>query len=146
MQRRAVQSRWADCIWELHGVVADPGGAPRLLRGEGDGAQWLHPGFKLLLHKDETEGYYMNVSAPYPRVFVLWRMEARIEGDFALPVEVTVSSDEAARWLDGGHSVDGVAIPPEIFAWVGEYVEKNYRPEPKKRVKPRSFQHPKDRM
>jgi hypothetical protein len=25
-------------------------------------------------------------------------------------------------------------------------VEKNYRPEPKKRIKPRSFQHPKDRM
>jgi len=24
-------------------------------------------------------------------------------------------------------------------------VEKNYRPEPKKRIKPRSFVHPKDR-
>jgi len=60
--------------------------------------------------------------------------------------EVTVSSDEAARWLDGGHSVDGVAIPPAVFAWVGEYVENNYRPQPQKRIKPRSFQHPKDRV
>lgn len=142
MQRRAAQSRWADYIWELHGVLADPGGAPRLLRQDGEAAQWLHPGFRLLLHKDETEGYYLNVSAPHPRVFVLWRME----GEHALPLEVTVSSDEASRWLDGGHSVDGVAMPPEIFAWVGEYVENNYRPEPKKRIKPRSFQHPKDRM
>ena len=105
--------------------------------------QWLHPGFKLVLHKDEIEGYYLNVSAPQPRVFVLWRMD---EASSALPLDVTVSSDEAARWLDGGHSVDGVAMPPEIFAWVGDYVENNYRPEPKKRIKPRSFQHPKDRV
>jgi hypothetical protein len=47
--------------------------------------------------------------------------------------------------MDGGHSVDKVAMPTEVFAWVGEYVEKNYRPEPKKRIKPRSFVHPKDR-
>jgi hypothetical protein len=142
MQRRPVKSRWADSMWEPHGVLADPGGAARLLR-EADGVtQWLYPGFKLVLHKDELEGYYMNVSAPEPRVFILWRME----GENALPVEVTVSSDEAARWLDGGHSVDGVAIPPAVFAWVGEYVENNYRPQPHKRIKPRSFQHPKDRV
>ena len=129
-------------MWEPHGVLADPGGAARLLR-EADGVtHWLYPGFKLVLHKDELEGYYMNVSAPEPRVFILWRME----GENALPVEVTVSSDEAARWLDGGHSVDGVAIPPAVFAWVGEYVENNYRPQPQKRIKPRSFQHPKDRV
>ena len=145
MQRRPAQSRWAESVWELHGVLADPGGETRLLREEGLNAQWLHPGFKLVLHKDELEGYYMNVSAPEPRVFVLWRVEGRSEGDFALPCEVTVSSDEAARWLDGGHFVDGAAIPPEIYAWVGDYVEKNYRPEPQKRIKPRSFQHPKYR-
>ena len=142
MQRRAAQSRWADFVWEPQGVVPDPGGDVRLLREDGANLQWLHPGFKLVLHKDEIEGYYLNVSASHPRVFILWRME----GEQALPLEVTISSDEAGRWLDGGHSVDGVAVPPEIFAWVGEYVEKNYRPEPKKRIKPRSFQHPKDRL
>ena len=141
MQRRALQNRWADTTWELHGVLPDPGGSARVLREEGVAAQWLHPGFKLILHKDETEGYYLNVSAPQPRVFVLWRME----GEQALPLEVTVSADEAGRWLDGGHSVDGVAMPAEVFAWVGQYVESNYRPEPKKRIKPRSFVHPKDR-
>jgi hypothetical protein len=142
MQRRAAQSRWADYVWEPHGVLVDPGGEARRLREDGAVAQWLHPGFKLVLHKDETEGYYLNVSAPHPKVFVLWRME----NDEALPLDVTVSSEEAGRWLDGGHSVDSVAMPPEIFAWVGEYVESNYRPEPKKRIKPRSFQHPKDRV
>ena len=142
MQRRATKSRWAESVWELHGVLADLGGEARRLREDGANAQWLHPGFKLCLHKDEIEGYYLNVSAPQPRVFVLWCMEE----DRARPLEVTVSTDEAGRWLDGGHSVDGVAMPAEIFAWVGEYVENNYRPQPKKRIKPRSFQHPKDRV
>jgi hypothetical protein len=143
MQRRPAQSRWADVVWEPHGVVCGYTGAERKLLVQHDGvAQWLHPGFKLELHRDETEGYYENVVTADPRVFVLWRME----GEDALPVEVTVSRDEASRWLDGGHSVDGVPMPPEIYAWVGDYVEKNYRPEPKKRIKPRSFQHPKDRV
>ena len=142
MQRRPAQSRWADSIWEPHGVIADPGGAARVLRDDGASVQWLHPGLKLVLHRDETEGYYLNVSAQQPRVFILWRME----GEQALPLDVTVSFEEAGRWMDGGHSVDSVAMPTEVFAWVGDYVEKNYRPEPKKRIKPRSFQHPKDRM
>lgn len=143
MQRRASQSRWVDHVWEPWGVLAghEGGNAPRQLIDEPTLAHFLHPGFKLQLHRDEIDGYYFNVSAPEPRVFVLWRMDE----EQALPVQLTVSSDEAARWLDGGHSVDGVAMPPEIFAWVGAYVEANYRPEPQKRIKPRSFLHPKDR-
>lgn len=144
MQRRPAQSRWADWVWEPWSVVTgEVPGAARLLHDDGRGRmQWLHPGFHLLLHRDESEGYYLNVAASDPRVFVLWRME----GEQGLPLDVTASFNEAGRWLDGGHSVDGVAMPAEIFAWVGEYVEKNYRPEPRKRIKPRSFMHPKDRV
>jgi hypothetical protein len=141
MRRRAAQSRWADFVWEPHGVVPDPGGDKRLLHEDGANLQWLYPGFKLVLHRDEHDGYHFNVSAQQPRVFVLWRMD----DDSGVPVEVTVSSEEAGRWMDGGHSVDSVAMPMEIFAWLGEYVEKNYRPQPEKRIKPRSFVHPKDR-
>ena len=76
-------------------------------------------------------------------MFVLWRMDGEVGG---IPLQVTASYDEGGRWLDGGHSVDSVTMPPAIFGWIGEYVEKNYRPEPKKRIKPRSFVHPKDRI
>ena len=48
--------------------------------------------------------------------------------------------------MDGGHSVDSVAMPGDMFGWLGEYVQQNYKPEPKKRKKPRSFVHPKDRV
>ena len=144
MQRRALRNRWQNVAWEPWSVLesAEPAGAPRLLVEQADAQQWLHPGFEIVLHRDETEGYYLNVSAEGPRVFVLWRIDEQERG---LPLQVTVSYDEAGRWLDGGHSVDSVPMPPEVFAWVGEYVEKNYRPEPKKRIKPRSFVHPKDR-
>ena len=142
MQKRPSQSRWVDSIWEPHGVLPDPGGAARVLREHGGAVHWLHPGFKIVLHKDEAEGYYLNCSGAQPRVFVLWRME----GEQALPLDVTASSEEAGRWMDGGHSVDAVAMPADIFAFVGEYVEANYRPQPKQRIKPRSFKHPKDRV
>ncbi len=143
MQRRPAKSKWADVIWEPHGVVSGHKGSDKNLLVEHDGVvQWLHPGFELQLHRDEAEGYYLNVVGLKPSVFVLWRME----DEQGLPVQVTVSSEEAGRWLDGGHSVDRVPMPPELYAWVGDYVEKNYRPQPQKRIKPRSFLHPKDRI
>lgn len=143
MQRRSTQNRWQSEVWEPWGVLPGDagGGEPRLLVDQASVQHWLHPGFVLELHRDETEGYYLNVSTDNPRVFILWRMD----GDRGVPLDVTASYNEAGRWLDGGHSVDSVSMPREVFAWVGEYVEKNYRPEPKKRIKPRSFMHPKDR-
>jgi hypothetical protein len=151
MQRRNARSRWASVVWEPVSVLesAEPPGAARLLMQQDDYEQWLHPGFALEIHRDEIEGYYMNVSSDSPRVFVLWRMdEERGAQDAArgVPLQVTASYDEGGRWLDGGNSVDSVTMPPAIFGWIGEYVEKNYRPEPKKRIKPRSFIHPKDRI
>ena len=151
MQRRTVQNRWQSVSWEPWSVLEsdEPKGEPRMLVDQADVAQWLYPGFELVLHRDEAEGYYLNVSSGSPRVFVLWRMEGEQDGVDAargVPLQVTASYDEGARWLDGGHSVDSVAMPREIFSWVGEYVEQNYRPQPKKRIKPRSFIHPKDRV
>jgi hypothetical protein len=144
MQRRALNNRWQSESWEPRSVIpsVEPKGPPRLLVEEGGVQQWLYPGFELVLHRDEAEGYYLNVSVPGARVFVVWRMEE----DKGVPLEVTASYNEGGRWLDGGHDVGGVAMPPEIFAWVGDFVERNYRPEPKKRIKPRSFVHPKDRV
>ena len=144
MQRRVAQSRWADYVWEPVRVLHDPDaqGAPRAIMEDAQVQQWLHPGFRIVLHRDEAEGYYLNCSAPLPKVFVLWRMD----GERGLPLEVTASTEEAGRWLDAGHSIDGVPMTPEIFAWLGAWVEQNYKPQPKQRIKPRSFKHPEDRV
>jgi hypothetical protein len=144
MQRRPIENRWQSEVWEPYGIVAGhEGGELRLLVEDSGVQHWLHPGFRIVLHRDELEGYYLNVSSATPRVFVLWRMDE--DGGRGLPLDVTASLEEAGRWMDGGHSVDSVEMSAEVFAWVGEYVEQNYRPEPKQRRKPRSFVHPKDR-
>jgi len=143
IQRRALDNRWQSEVWEpvgvLNGYEAEK--SPRVLVDNGDIKQWLYPGFEIELALAEAEGYYHNVSSNQPCVFVLWRME---DGK-AVPQFATVSYDEASRWMDGGESVDRVPMTPELFAWVGEFVEKNYRFTPKKRVRPQSFLSPQDR-
>lgn len=143
MQRRVIESRWQDDVWEPVGVLADYVGAvePRVIVNEKDITQWLYPGFDILLQRAEAQGYFHNVSTVTPNVFVLWRME---EGR-AVPHYVTVSYDEASRWMDGGAQVDPVAMPHPMRGWVRDFVERHYRPEPKKRSRPQSFLAPKDR-
>jgi hypothetical protein len=144
MQRRPIENRWQSEVWEPLGVLCGYEGteAPRVLVEQAGTTQWLHPGFDIVLRRSEAEGYFHNVSAAEPKVFILWRME---EGR-AVPQYATVSYDEASRWMDGGEQVDPVAMPADLFVWVGTFVEQNYRFEPKKRIKPRSFISPKDRV
>src|SRR5271156_1659873 len=108
MQRRAIRNRWESATWEPWSVLesGEPKGEPRMLVDQAEVSQWLYPGFDLVLHRDEAQGYYLNVSSGSPRIFVLWRMEDEREcpgrAERALPLQVTASYDEGGRWLDGG--------------------------------------------
>jgi len=136
MERRTVTSgRWESLCWEAVGVVPDPGGAPRVLIEEPQRVRWVHPGFAVTLHRDEAEGYYLNLSTEQPYVFVMWREE----DDAALPRLVTVSYNEAGRLMDGGERVDGVPMPADVANWVASFTDTHYRPEPKRRIRPPSF-------
>jgi hypothetical protein len=136
MERRTLANRWQTEQWAPVGVLLDtPAATPRRLREDSGGVQWLHPGFAIELHRDEAEGYYLNVSTENPYAFVMWRME----GDLAVPKVVTVSYNEASRMMDGGEQVDGVPLLPELVAWLQEFVREHYRPEPKRRIRPPSF-------
>ncbi len=75
--------------------------------------QWLHGGFELELHRDEAENYYLNLSAPQPCVFIVWRMEE----DLAVPKFVTVSYGEAARFMDANEQVDTAPMPRDLCDW-----------------------------
>ena len=133
MQRRQLQNRWASEAWEAHSVARGEPGEPvsvdKLLESD-ELSQYLIRGFGLELFKDEAEGYYLNVSTDAPKVFIMWRRED--EAAVAMPVLATVSYGEAARGLDSNENVDAVPMPPDIYAWVAQYVQENYRPEPKK--------------
>ncbi len=137
MERRVLANRWQDEAWQAIGVLPDAGegASPRLLRQDAERSQWLHQGLALSLHRDEAENYYLNLSAPQPCVFVVWRSE----GAMAVPCFVTLSYGEAARFMDAGEQVDSVAMSEELRAWLAEFVQQHYRPEPKKRSRPPSF-------
>jgi len=132
MEKRRLDNRWVPEKWEPAGVVPDVTGHSEqglcIVKGPGR-EQFLYPGFELKLFNDEIEGYYLNISSPEPKVFVMWRMS---EQDRAIPFVVTLSYHEAARMMDGGESVDAVAMPADIAAWLSDYVHAHYKPEPKK--------------
>ena len=137
LRREAVESRWEDHRWSVLGAVPDVGGEARDVRDDGVQRDRLYPGFEVTLYPDEAEGYYLNASSGEPSVFVSLRLdEASAE---PRPFQATLSYNEAARWMDGGERVERVAAWPELAAWMGSWVEANYRPEPKRRQRPRSF-------
>jgi hypothetical protein len=138
LEREVVESRWETHRWQLHGVVPDVGGEPRDIMKNAKSLQRLFPGFEVTLFRDEAEGYYLNASSDAPSVFISLRND-EASGDM-YPFQATLSYNEAARWMDGGEKVDRVVVWPELAAWMGQWVEDNYRPEPKKRQKPRSFE------
>ncbi len=132
MEKSPVASRWVSEKWEARGVVPDssaPGTPARIIVEQGGLTQILFPGHEIRLHRDEAEGYYLNITSPQPKVFVLWRM-----GDDAIaqPEMLSVSYHEGARWMDTDERVDGVALPPEFVPWMAEFAAEHYRPEPRK--------------
>jgi hypothetical protein len=145
-------SHWQPWRWTLDAVVPDEpafGPVPRLLRDEAGAQSWLHPGFQVELYRDEVEGYYLNATTPAPCWFVLWRMEEA--GILApeptpRPVVVTLSYNEAGRWLDAQETVEQVAAPPEVLEWLRAFIEAHYVAEPKRRKRPDSFRPLVDRF
>jgi hypothetical protein len=133
VERTKLDNRWASEQWEVIGVLRDPDAAaigPRVIVQSERRTQTLHPGYRLELKRDEAEGYYLNLTSPEPKVFVLWRWVDEV----AQPQRMTVSYGEGTRWADSGEQVDGVAIPPELLPWIAAFVEKHYEPEqPKKK-------------
>jgi len=143
MQKTALQNRWISERWEPVAVEPCTVDGVRVVRGPDapQGAQWRFEGRSIELHRSEAEGYFLNVSTPEPKVFVMWRMlepEAMLpEGPAAAPFAVTVSYNEAARMLDGGEQVDAVPMPLEIRTWMQPFVDTHYKPEPRRKVRRR---------
>ena len=140
-------TRWEDWRFTISDVVIDSGGfgsERRVLRDDGDSTQWLFPNMPVTLHRDEAEGYYLNLTSGSPVWFVMWRID-HADPSLAWPEAVTLSYNEAGRWLDAQERVDNRALDENVRAELQLYVDAHYRPEPKKRKRPASFVAPEDR-
>ena len=140
MEKVAINNRWQSHLWRPAGILPDDGSraGPTELGEREALRQVLWPGFVLQVHADEAEGIFLNITSPEPYVFVTYRFEEET-GD-AFPHSLTLSYNEAARWMDAQEKVEGVAMPAEIFAALSDWVRDNYRPpEKKRRIRPQSF-------
>lgn len=152
MRREAIDNRWQSTRWTLDSVVpAEPafGSRPRLMTRVGEAQTWLHPGFTVELLDTDAEGYYLNVTTDSPCFWVVWRMEetAQLADEpVAVPTIVTLSYHDAGRWLDAQETVEQVPAPPEVVAWLTEFVNQHAVGEVKRRQRPESFKSLQDRF
>jgi len=141
VERIPLANRWTSEKWQIGAVERDdsPLQVAVKLSDDASGTRWRFTGFALELHASESEGYFLNITAPDPKIFVMWRMldPERIAADglSARPELVTVSYNEAARLMDGGEMVDALPLPPDVLAWMQPFVAANYQPEPKRKVR-----------
>lgn len=147
MQRERQPNQWEAWRHSVVEVVEDAaafGAQPRLLHEAGGVARYLHPGFQLELFRDEGEGYHLNLTSGAPVWFVMWRIDDD-DASLAVPQQVSLSYNEAGRWLDAQERVDNVPLPEDVRAWLAEYTQANYTPEARQRRRPQSFRAPGER-
>jgi hypothetical protein len=138
LQRTVLANRWQSERWAPYAVEVEAATSTAVRLKVGDdasGVRWRFGGLHVELHPSEAEGYHLNITAPEPKVFVMWRAaEADVEPG-AYPVVVTVSYNQAARMLDGGEQVDSLPLSAEMLAWMQPFVAAHYKPEPRTKVR-----------
>ena len=128
-------NRWVSGRWDPFAVEPEPSPSPDEAAVSEDGACWRFAGQWLELHRSEAEGYHLNLTAPDPKVFVMWRLADPGVVPPVHPVVVTVSYNEAARMLDGGEQVDAVPLPATVRQWMEPFVAAHYKPEARRKVR-----------
>jgi hypothetical protein len=126
VERRKTDHPWQDHDWRAIGVLAHFAPERWKLLAEGDGWAQFHAGtLNIELHRGETEGYLVNLSQKPPVVYVVLR-PGEEEGDEDIePFLATVCPYEAMSYEEGGEQiVTGVPMPPEVCAWVAEFVAR----------------------
>jgi hypothetical protein len=143
-ERRRAPNRWEAWGHRLVDVLPDDGrfdAAARVLRDDGQTRLTAHGALSVTLHRDEAEGYHLNLTSGAPVWFVMWRIDDE-DPARAWPERVTLSYNEAGRLLDAQERVDNVPLPSDVVQWLREYTDAHYRPEPKERRRPASFRAP----
>ena len=141
VERREIESRWADFTWEPVAVI--PGAAPLesssewlpLRSGEG----WEHfliGTLDIELFRRETEGYRANLSNVPPHVYVVLTRGTEADEPEIMPFLATGCPYEAESYTEGDEEiVEGVPMPDEIGAWLQQFIDSYHVDEPFKKRK-----------
>ncbi len=148
VERRDIDSRWQDHSWMPVAVI--PGAAPLenpgqwVLLREGEGWCHFHVGtLDLQLFRGETEGYRVNLANSPPHVYVVLSPGEEADDGDVVPFLVTACPYEAESYLESGDDiVEGVPMPPEIAAWIQDYVDRHHVEQPFKKRKQKKAYDP----
>jgi len=137
LERREVQQGViAIPQWNAIGVVAgesvtNPDERFSVIHSDDQRTETLWPGFSLVLHKDNADSYWYNLTAASPSLFVICHEDEEYE---LVPVHISANYDEAGAHMEADDIVFSAPMPPEIYQWVERFVLENYVPEkPRKR-------------
>lgn len=138
IERREVDHAWQDHEWRVVGVI--PGAAPLaepLPLDEVAGRQRYQAAtLELELYPGETEGYRANLSSQAVVFVVLRDQDDEAPGDGLSPFLATVCPYEAQDYMDSGEEqVDTVALPPDMKAWLADFVNTHHVDQPFKKRK-----------
>ncbi len=136
IERREVDHAWQDFEWRVVGVM--PGAGPMkapLVLDEVEGRQRIQAAtLNVELYPGETEGYRANLSSRSVVFVVLREADDEGPGDAMTPFLATVCPFEAQDYMDSGEEqVDTVALPPDMKAWLADFVNKHHVDQPFKK-------------
>ena len=130
VERREIDNQWVDHTWRAVAVI--PGAPPvgewrQTIAGNG-WVQYHAATLDIEIFAKETEGYRVNLQSTNPAVYVVLRPNQDPGSAHEVDVfHVTVCPFEASLYTDVGEDiVEGVPMPPEIAAWVGDFFDKHH--------------------
>jgi hypothetical protein len=130
IERRDLDNKWIDHAWQPVAVIP---GAPRIDEWRqmvaGDGWIQYHAAtLDIEIFAKETEGYRVNLQSTKPAIYVVLRRNVDSGSLHEVEVfHVTVCPFEASQYTDMGDDiVEGVPMPPEIAAWLADFIDKHH--------------------
>ena len=128
MRRAPGVTRWVRQVWSMPYVIPfAPQADWKLLREEGEVAEWHAATLPLELHRADAEAYRQGLSARVPSVWVVSRRDA---GGRPIPFSVTASPFESQDYGDNGDDVvDKAPMPEGLAAWVRDFALAHHEEE-----------------
>lgn len=132
IQKSPGVTRWARYVWKAVSVLPGAGDAEwKLLRTEGEHAEYHAATRDLTLYVSDTEAYVHELAASEPSIYIVMRPDADDNPAGLDVVHVTVSPYEAQDYGDSGEEiVEKVPMPAGLRASVQAYVDKHHVEEP----------------
>ena len=132
MKRTPGVTRWAKWGWKAVAVLPGAGDAAwKLLRSEGDVAEFHAATLDLWLYRSDTEAYAHELDAREPSVYIVLRPEPG-DGPADMTIaHITASPYEAQDYCDSGEEVvEKVPMPKSLLTSIAAYVNKHHVEEP----------------